>query len=148
MIITENDITRFEAKYIPEPNSGCWLWIGALFKHNYGHFTLTKSPGKTLHIGAHKFSYLLYKKNYELSLDLDHLCRNSYCVNPEHLEPVTHRVNQLRGNTIMAQLAKRTHCFNGHEYIAANTRLYKNNRVCKECERIAARRQYHRNKNK
>jgi len=123
-------IDRFEAQYIPEPNSGCWLWIGSISgRNNYGAFSV---HGKDLR--AHRFSYELYKGKIPKGLVLDHLCRITICVNPDHLEAVTQKENVRRGKTY----GKRSLvCPNGHPRTKDNIyRLY----FCKECRRITNRR--------
>jgi hypothetical protein len=65
--------------------------------------------------------------------DLDHLCRNRACINPNHQQPVTRRVNLLRGETITAREASATHCPKGHPYDLLNTHFYKGNRMCRKC---------------
>lgn len=82
----------FEAKYIPEPNSGCWLWIGALNPNGYGQL---KMPHQA--VLAHRFSYERFNGPLLEGMVLDHLCRQRCCVNPEHLEQVTQAVNLARG---------------------------------------------------
>lgn len=126
----QNLADRFDAKFIPEPNSGCWLWVGALFKSGYGAF---RKDGKASY--AHRVSYELYKKTpIPSGLHLDHLCRVTCCVNPDHLEPVTPGENSGRGNAGLEQ-SKRTHCPYGHAYDDVNT--YRNssriNRECRAC---------------
>lgn len=82
-------------KAVPEPNSGCWLWMGALAATGYGVIGLgARSEGVDL---AHRVSYRLHCGEIPTGLDLDHLCRTRCCVNPDHLEPVTRRVNWERG---------------------------------------------------
>lgn len=76
---------------------------------------------------------------------IDHLCRNRACVNPGHLEVVTVRVNTLRGHTIQATNANKTHCKRGHPFDEANTRWIKHTRKsgvflerrCRTCAREA-----------
>ena len=89
-------LARFEDKYIPEPNSGCWLWIGGKTSMGYGQIGLgRRDEGDIL---AHRFSYEHYRGSIPDGFDLDHLCRNPACVNPGHLEAVTHQVTGARGN--------------------------------------------------
>lgn len=70
-------------------------------------------------------------------LTIDHLCRVRDCCNPEHLEPVTHRENLLRGDTVSARNVAKTHCPQGHPYSGENLilRHYPNRvgRVCRAC---------------
>lgn len=108
----------------------CWEWIGAKTSSGYGNFLWN---GKN--VTAHRKSYEILVGNVPEELDLDHLCRNRSCVNPSHLEPVTRRENLLRGETIPAKHAKKTHCPKGHEYTEDNTYIYKktNSRHCIKC---------------
>jgi hypothetical protein len=84
---------KFDRHWIPEPNSGCWLWMGA---HNELGYGLIRREGKT--VKAHRFAYEREKGKIPDGLALDHLCRNPCCVNPCHLEAVTHAENQRRAN--------------------------------------------------
>ncbi len=129
-------IKRFEAKYIPEPNSGCWLWTGAhTRKSNYGCFFDGKKQ-----VGSHVFSYEYHVGPIAVGMDLDHLCRNRYCVNPQHLEAVPRQVNAIRGLTGHHMKGK-THCSKGHALDDANTYFRSNgNRSCRTCERLKMRR--------
>ena len=74
-------IERFERKYYPDPNSGCWLWFGSISKHGYGEFYL----GEKRYERAHRASWIF--KNGEIPADLHvlHKCDVRSCVNPNHL---------------------------------------------------------------
>jgi hypothetical protein len=100
----------------------------------YGHRYM-KWLGKVLL--AHRVSYELVKGPIPEGLHLDHLCRTPLCVNPDHLEPVTHRENLLRGNTFAARNAAKTHCVQGHELTPDNLYLRKDRigRMCMTCRR-------------
>lgn len=112
-------------------DDGCWEWTGHIEPDGYG---LVRREGKNLR--AHRFVFMMFKGEISQGLQLDHLCRNRRCVNPSHLEPVTHRENQMRGETIIAANASKTHCPRGHELIEGNlvvTALKKGMRTCKRC---------------
>lgn len=120
--------------------SGCWVWTGAgLTSRGYGLFW---KDGKVQ--SAHRVVYELLVGEIPEGLTLDHLCRNRACVNPQHLEPVTQKVNTLRGESLSAKYAQRTHCKNGHEYTTENTSLQYGWRRCNECNRINAKASYYR----
>ena len=72
--------------------SGCWVWKRSLFKNGYGQMRVN---GKACY--AHIIAYVQFIGAVPEGLELDHLCRNRSCCNPEHLEPVTRQINNLRG---------------------------------------------------
>ena len=120
-------IVRFLAK-INVVETGCWEWTAYLNQYGYSKFQLN---GKI--ITAHRFIYEYYYGTICPDLTIDHLCRNRKCVNVNHLEQVTNRLNIQRGikyNTI------KTHCKHGHKFNKTNTRIYKGFRVCRACEKI------------
>lgn len=122
---------RFWNKILPEPNSGCWLWTGSV---NSGYGNARLPGGRTGSV--HRFMYLTLIGTPDDGLELDHLCRIRCCVNPDHLEPVTPRVNTLRSNGPAAICARETHCKYGHEFNASTTRITKEGfRTCKICEK-------------
>lgn len=117
--------------HIVRHDGGCWEWVGARNDKGYGNFAI---DGKT-HT-AHRLSYAEAFGSIPTGLELDHLCRNRACVNPDHLEPVTHRENILRGASPAAQHAVKTACHLGHEFDAVNTYIRPDGRrVCRECRR-------------
>lgn len=108
----------------------CWLWTASLDGKGYGKIGV---KGKLLQ--AHRLSYEMVLGAIPDGLVLDHLCRIRHCVNPGHLEPVTQRVNLLRGQTLTAKEVQVTHCPQDHPYDEANTYQYGNNRKCRACRR-------------
>jgi hypothetical protein len=88
-------LERFEKYYIPEPNSGCWLWIGALKGRGYGVFYAPRADRnykKSHTVSAHIASFKLFKGETN-GLNVCHTCDLPCCVNPEHLFLGTHQDN-------------------------------------------------------
>lgn len=83
--------------YRIQTGPGCWLWTGALTIDGYG--SVYFSPEKK-GLMAHRVVYELLRGPIPDGLQIDHLCRNTRCVNPDHLEPVTQRVNVRRGHKL------------------------------------------------
>ena len=114
-----------------ERTEGCWIWKASLNTYGYGQFFHDGSPRK-----AHRLSYEWANGPIPAGLEIDHLCRTRACVNPDHLEPVTHRENLLRGDTFQARNANATHCPRGHAYDYANTKVGPTGgRRCRACDR-------------
>lgn len=88
----------------------CWLWLGG----RGGKGTTEQRYGQVGSRRAHRVSYETLVGPIPDGLVLDHLCRRTYCVNPGHVEPVTHRVNILRGDGLAARNAKKSRCDHGH----------------------------------
>ncbi|WP_197481922.1 HNH endonuclease signature motif containing protein [Rhodococcus sp. HS-D2] len=109
-------------------DAGCWQWVGAIFQKptgSYGQLRVGRR-GEAKVVRAHRYSYETYVGAIPQGLVLDHLCRNTLCVNPDHLEAVTQKVNMSRGRH-----ATKSKCVNGHSYTASNT--YFNSRGAREC---------------
>jgi hypothetical protein len=110
-------------------NNGCLIWRGKCTRDGYGTI---KNDGRYLR--AHRVAYELLVGPIPAGLQLDHLCRVRNCCNPLHLEPVTSRVNTLRGNGLTAIHALKTSCPQGHAYDENNTYLDRaNRRHCRTC---------------
>lgn len=78
-----------ESKYIPEPNSGCWLWLGAINKAGYGQIRYNKKI-----INAHRYYYQKYNNiTLPYNVVVRHKCDNRLCVNPDHMEIGSHQDN-------------------------------------------------------
>ena len=126
---------RFFSK-IRTDDDGCWIWQGGKTTGGYGHITVD-----SVNTMAHRWSYEFLRADIPDGLELDHLCRVPACVNPWHLEPVTPRINLLRGNTIQAANAAKTECLRGHPFDEANTYRVRGSRECRACRNAASRRQ-------
>jgi hypothetical protein len=128
--MTPNEERRFSKKFMPEPNSGCWLWAGAIWQNGYGAFYL-RGKNQT----AHRAAYEIRHGKPIDGLEIDHLCRNRCCVNPDHLEMVSTQTNTLRGIGATAVNKRKIHCSRGHEYTSENTRLSPaGRRFCIKCK--------------
>ncbi len=111
-------------------SEGCWEWVGARVASGYGSFRLAN--GRTG--SAHRWAYEDASGPIPEALELDHLCGNRSCVNPAHLEPVTHHENVLRGRH--NQNDGKTMCKYGHDLRGENLRMEPDGRrACRACGR-------------
>ncbi len=125
-------IERFKAKYVVltdllHNGTPCWIWVANLHAEGYGRFYLN---GKR--VLAHRFSYEYYRGPIQGGKEPDHLCRRKSCVNPFHLEAVTHIENMRRGDVWNVRTIK-SHCPYGHPYSGDNLCIKGGKRRCREC---------------
>ena len=132
-LLSQPPLRRFWEK-VSESENGCWEWLPPTNEHGYGIFW----TGQRKQV-AHRFLYETIIGKVPDGFELDHLCRNPKCVNPKHLEAVTHQENCQRGcggiKTGLMNRAK-THCPQGHAYDEQNTYTFPNgSRGCRICSR-------------
>lgn len=109
-------------------SDGCWEWAGA---HTTGGYAVIETPDVTT--TAHRFAYTLFVGPIADDLDADHLCMNRWCVNPYHVEAVTHRENIHRMPGLFGRRARAKLCDRGHELTVRSD----GRRRCKTCHREA-----------
>ena len=116
----------------------CWEWPFHRKKgvHSYGQF------------GHEKRTYMAHRVAYEMAhgeippgFEIDHLCRNPGCVNPNHLQAVPKKINIVRGVGPTAVNARKQFCVHGHEFTPENTYIRSGgNRACRACTNEIQRR--------
>lgn len=114
----------------------CWRWLLSRCAGGYGQVSIRVGGrrGVQQSCRAHRLYYERVHGPVPTNLQLDHLCRVRACVNPAHLEPVTHAENIRRGEGPPAHAAKQTHCQYGHAFDEVNTyRDRRGNRACRRC---------------
>jgi len=129
--------------------TACWLWKASRQNKGYGQ-VMRKVDGRWRLLLAHRFIYELLVGPIPLGMELNHICHQRGCVNPGHLEVVTHRENMLAAGSsvgrplraVNARSSARTECPRGHAFTAENTgRKRDGSRRCKTCDREYAARQ-------
>ena len=114
-----------------DKSGDCWVWRGPLNAYGYGNFHI---EGKTHQ--SHRLSYESLRGPIPDGFEIDHLCRNRRCINPDHLEPVTPYVNNMRSFSFAAVNARKTHCPKGHPLDGDNLYRHPNGgRMCRTCRR-------------
>lgn len=122
-----------------DPETGCWVWIGSKDKDGYGKVNARLSDGTKVYL-AHRMTYMYFVGGIPPDKEVDHKCKNTSCINPNHLRLLTHRENVEAGDyKTHHRNAVKTHCIHGHALTAENTRIqrHKNTvmRHCKICAR-------------
>jgi hypothetical protein len=119
-----------------DKNTGCWNWTAALDGDGYGQIKIRKIRISPLR--AHRVSYEAFVCEIPTDRQLDHLCRNRKCINPEHLELVTCKENIRRNPRIVAN-----ECRKGHKLTDENTYYSRKGnstvRSCKICKKEKVR---------
>ena len=130
----DKQLQRMLNRIVRDEATGCWLWQGYCAKDGYAMSHITVGLGTYLIRKAHVVMWWLVKQHpVPNGLELDHLCRNRKCVNPDHMEPVTGCVNTLRGTSPVAINAAKTHCKRGHPLEGANLLIQHGTRQCSAC---------------
>lgn len=133
-------IETFHKHAIVKPD-GCWEWAGSKFSNGYGSIRLFG-----LNLLAHKVSYIIHIGEIPMEHIVHHKCENPGCVNPNHLEVLTHlehrrlhREADHSGRDPMAYgtfRRNKTFCKYGHPFDAENTYHRKDGtRTCRICVR-------------
>lgn len=120
-------------------DGNCWEWQAGLQSQGYGMFSLTTViPNQTKIVLAHVWAFEYLIGPVPEGLELDHLCRNTRCVNPSHVEAVTHAINFLRGNHPTAINSRNNVCIRGHDLNSPTVYINPTNgaRYCRECRKI------------
>ncbi len=131
--------------YVVQEN-GCWEWVGGTTRDGYGLFRPNGGKTQRVHVW-------LYEQRYGPISDgkeCHHTCPNKICVNPDHIEIVTHKEHYDRDRLWQEGLARgsrfrlaKTHCPQGHPYSGENLYVRPDTyRECRTCHRDAVRRSY------
>lgn len=121
---------RFWNKVTPEPNSGCWLWLGSANEKGYGEIWFGDRTEK-----AHRLSYEMLVADFPAEWLVCHRCDNPSCVNPQHLfvgTPLDNTADMVAKGRHKPAARRGSHCRSGHEITPENTLA---NGGCKACRR-------------
>jgi hypothetical protein len=121
--------------------NGCSVWLGATYGKGMGQYGRIGAFGipKPVHV----LSYEMFVGPIPPGFEIDHKCKNRFCWNPNHLEPVTHKENILRGESLSAQNRRKTECKRGHPFSGENLIIRPDgSRYCRECMRRGLRERY------
>lgn len=130
---------RFHGRYIVSENT-CWEWQGSRSPEGYGRIGTPIGP-----VYAHRVSYEIHHGPIPEGRVVDHICNNRCCVNPAHLQAITHRQNVLRGEAPNVLIHWTGHCSNGHDLSDprhAYRRPDNGAVVCRTCNRERGRARY------
>lgn len=102
----------------------CIPWPGRCDPDGYGRLA-----GKL----AHRLMFEKINGPIPEGMEVDHLCKTRNCINPEHLEVVTHRENWLRSGAVTVSHLQKSHCLHGHLFDTDNTYYRSGRRSCRAC---------------
>lgn len=119
---------RFWAKADVRGPNECWLWPRGGPRSRYGKFGFNGDS-----FCAHRVAYELAVGPIPDGLTIDHLCRETFCVNPQHLEAVTQQENNRRSTGFCGTNIQKTHCPYGHPYSTYKSGRSAGHRYCRTC---------------
>ena len=128
-------LEKFWSLVLLPQGDGCWGWRGSVAGNGYASLSV---DGERVY--AHRFAYVMTFGEIPEGLEIDHLCRNRWCVRPSHLEAVTHRENVRRSPVALAAInARKERCLRGHWFSSINR---DGSRRCRECMAMLQHRWY------
>jgi hypothetical protein len=134
-------IEELKSKTKLDPMTDCWIWSGRTH-YGYGRVNYKRKLWQ-----AHRLFYTLFVGHIHQGHEIDHVCHNRACVNPEHLEQVTHTENMIRASGFAGINASKKECVRGHPLRGDNVYSYTTKqRLCRECQKIRGREWYWRHK--
>jgi len=141
LMIFSSEVLKYEQrlmKNVVKDENGCWNFTGCRDEFGYGRMSMVvKRLNRRYMIRTHRLSYLIFKGEIN-SLLVCHHCDHPSCVNPDHLEPVTSQINNLRSNGMGAINSRKKHCVHGHELAGENLCKYElrhGRRKCLTCQK-------------
>lgn len=124
---------RIFSKISIDDETGCWNWTGSLDEQGYGLLWFKRRTERIHRVMFAFFKHPIPRGSKETKLfQLDHLCMNRRCCNPDHLEIVNQRTNILRGTSPVAINSRKTHCKYGHPLSTTPS----GKRACRICDSI------------
>lgn len=123
----KNDLVDFARYTKKDQETGCWIWTSYKYPNGYSKFCTNG-----VYMSGHKASYMFMYGDIPKGKEINHKCLRKDCVNPDHLEAVSHSENKLYSSR------KRIHCRNGHELTPENVYIRnRGDRDCRMCRRIS-----------
>lgn len=123
--------SEFWEKVDKGTDAECWNWLGAKNNRGYGNYRSGL---------AHRVSYEATKGAIPPDMTVDHICRNTSCVNPSHLRILSQYENNMAGDSPCAANARKLTCANGHELSEGNVKIVVRpdgtRRKCRVCHRM------------
>lgn len=143
---TSDTITSRWRKYVGTvPRWACWPWQGSSNSGGYGYYHVGMESSRGVMHYAHRVMFMLYVDSIPDGANIDHICHNPPCVNPDHLRAISPCQNTHHSDT---HHAVKDECIRGHPFDSENTYVYTDSRgyehrQCRECQR-RRQEQFHR----
>lgn len=134
--LTKKETLLFHA--VRNRKTGCWDWLGDMNQKGYGRLFYNGKKHS-----AHRVSFEMFNGPISEDLEIDHVCENRKCVNPAHLQQITHRQNIRNGRLMKSRRIPKTHCPQGHPYQGDNVLWTRGGyQYCRQCRRDYDKRIY------
>lgn len=129
---SENDVLQRRLNEKSRREGECLVFYTTVQPNGYGQMWNGRRPEQ-----AHRIAYRIAYGDIPRDTEIDHKCRNRACINPEHLQAITHKQNMHLSETVMGLNHRKTHCIRGHELKGDNLRLEPDGRrQCRACDRV------------